>query len=461
MPRLTNAELLKRVAALETENAELKSRLNEGVTEPLPDAVPVPEPSRGRGWGWTLLAVALIVIGAVLAPTAVVASWVKVQLTDTDAFVTTYAPLANDPGVQSYITSEAVKVIEDSVDIPEITSQVIDGITQLGTGPVATKALDALKAPLAQGVVSLIQTTVGNFVSSDAFAQVWQETLRATHAQLVATMQGDPKAAIAVGSDGSVGVQLGPIIDRVKQLLVDNGITFAAQIPTIDRTITVAQNSSIPTLQVFYGLAVVAGAWLPWVSIALLALGVLVARRRALALIGAAAALGLAMVVVVAGIGIGQVFFVGSVSPSLIPAGVARTIYETVTTAMQDTGVAVLVLAVAVALVGWYAGPFAIPRRLRGFFGAGVTWVRQSAERHGISTGRTGEWIYAQRVLLRSGVAVIAAAVVLFVRPLSPALIVWTLVIAAVAVAVLELVQRPVITVPENADEDLPVMTVS
>ncbi|MEY9851619.1 hypothetical protein ABH923_001297 [Leifsonia sp. EB41] len=461
MPRLTNADLARRVAALEAENAALRNQLDENATEPLPDFAAAPELKHKRGWGWTLLAVVLIVIGAILAPVAVVASWAKVQLTDTDAFVATYAPLANDPGVQAYVTDETVKVIQQHVDIPQLTSQVIDGITGLGTGPVATKALDALKAPLSQGIVSLIQTAVGRFVASDAFAQVWQDALRVSHNQLVATMQGNPQAAVAIGKDGSVGVQLGPIIDRVKQVLVDQGITFASRIPTIDKTITVAQNSSIPTLQVFYNLAVVAGAWLPWVSIGLLALGVIVARRRALALIGAASALAIAMIVVVSGIAIGQIVFIASASPGLVPAGVATTLYTTVSTAMKDTGVAVLVLAIVVALVGWYSGPFAAPRKLRGFFGSGVTWVRESAERHGITTGRVGEWLYAQRVLLRAAVAVIAAAVVLFVRPLTPSLIIWTLVIAAVVIAILELVQRPVITVPEDADDDTPVMTVS
>ena len=86
--------------------------------------------------------------------------------------------------------------------------------------------------------------------------------------------------------------------------------------------------------------------------------------------------------------------------------------------------------------------------------------MREAAERHGISTGRTGEWIYAQRALLRAAVAVIASVVLLFLRPLSAGLIIWTLVIAALVIAILELVQRPVITVPETTDEDTPVITV-
>ncbi|MGO4534562.1 hypothetical protein [Leifsonia sp. 2MCAF36] len=460
MARLTNTELLQRIAALEDENASLRLQAGEE-----PGAVPaVPAPAarkHRRSWAWTLLATVLIVVGAILAPLAVVASWAKVQLTDTDSFVATYAPLAHDPDVQSFVTDESVKAIKDNVDIPQITSQVIDGITQLGTGPVATKALDSLKAPLAQGIVSLMQTTIQRFVASDAFAQVWQQALRTSHDQLIATMQNNPKAAITVGSDGSVGIQLAPIIGRVKQLLVDQGLTFASRIPTVDRTITVAQSSSIPTLQLFYGLAIAAGAWLPWVAIGLLALGVLVARRRALALVWASVALGLAMALTLAAIGIGRLVFVASASPSLVPSALARTLFSTVTDAMIATAVAVLVLAIAVAVVGWFAGPFAVPRRLRGFFGSGVGWVRQSAERHGITTGRAGEWMYAQRTLLRATIAVIAAVVVLFVRPLSPALIIWTLVLAVLVVAVLELLQRPVITVPEAADEETPVMTVS
>ena len=142
MPQLSNADLLKRVSELEAENAVLRERIPD-VADGGPDA-PVAAPARKRrSWAWTLLATVLIVLGAILAPVAVVASWAKVQLTDTDSFVATYAPLAHDPGVQAFVTNEALKAVQENVDIPQVTSQVIDGITGLGTGPVATKALEA------------------------------------------------------------------------------------------------------------------------------------------------------------------------------------------------------------------------------------------------------------------------------------------------------------------------------
>jgi hypothetical protein len=68
--------------------------------------------------------------------------------------------------------------------------------------------------------------------------------------------------------------------------------------------------------------------------------------------------------------------------------------------------------------------------------------------------------MHAQRVLLRSVVAAAAASVVLFVRPLTPSLIVWTLLSALLAVVVLELLQRPPVP-PRPAAEGTSSVTVS
>lgn len=189
---------------------------------------------------------------------------------------------------------------------------------------------------------------------------------------------------------------------------------------------------------------------MPWAALLFLAAGVLVARRKVVALIWAAVALALAMAIVLAALAIGNIVFVASVSPATLPSNVAAAVYATVVGVMQTLGIAILVLAVAVAIVTWFAGPFTTPRRLRGFFGSGVTWVREAAERHGITTGRTGVWLYRQRVLLRVAVAVVASLVILLVRPLTAGVIIWTLVLVVVVVVILELLQRPVAeAVPE------------
>ena len=436
MAQMTNGELERRIAELEAENAELL-RTREA------DAGGSLSPRSGRSWGWGLLSVTLILIGMVLAPVAVVASWARAELTDTESFVATFAPLAEEEGVQDFVTDQAMVAITEAIDIPALTSEVVDGIIELGTPPRATAALEALTGPAAAGIRSLIETQIAGFVRSDAFADVWATALRVSHRQLVATMEGDPGAAVTLGANGEIGVQLAPIIEAVKSALVERGIGLAEQIPVVDRTITVATSDAVPTAQLGYGLAVAAGVWLPWVSIGLLAVGVLVARRRSVALIATAVVLALVMVVLLALFAVGHALFTTSLAPGLIPGGVSSVLFETVVERMRSTAVAVLTLAVVVALVGWFAGPFEVPRRLRSLATSAAEALRDAVERRGVTTGRVGHWLHRQRVLLRAAVAVIASLVIVFVRPLSPPTIVWTLVAALVALALLELAQRP------------------
>lgn len=440
MARMTNAQLLERLSHLEAENALLRASAQDSTAQ----APPSPAPLARRNGGWrAVLAVVLIVVGTLLAPISVVAVWTSATLTDTERFVATYAPLADDPAVQAYVGAQVVASIDDQLDIDQLTSDVIDGVIELGTGPAATRALELLKGPAAAGTRSLVEGVVARFVSSDAFSDVWASALRVSHTQLVAAMSASDDAAIVLAADGTIGVQLGPIIAAARTALLDQGIAIAEVIPDIDRTIVVAQSDALPTVRLGYAAAVAAGAWLPWVALAFLVAGVLVARRRTRALVAAGAALALAMLTTVAGVAVGGVVFSTSVAPSVIPSDVGSLLYDTVTRGMRDTAIAVFVLAVVVAVVAWAAGPFAVPRRARGAVESVAVRARGFADARGLSSGRVGAWLDAQRVLARVVIAVVAAAVVLFVRPLSPALILWTLAIALVALLVLELVRRP------------------
>jgi hypothetical protein len=404
-----------------------------------------------RGWGWTVLATVLVVIGALLAPVAVVSTWAQRELTDTSYFVDTFAPLAKKPAVQDLVVSETVSAIEANVDIEGITSDVFDGLDGLGLPPRASGALNALQAPLVAGIKSLITSSVTKFVQSDAFSQIWTQALTTTHKQLLATLSGDKNAAVTVGPNGKIGLQLGPIIETIKKRLVDQGFTFAKSIPKIDKTIVIAQSSAVTLYIGLYNLVVAVGIWLPWVALVFLAAGVLVARRRVIALVWASAALGVTMVLMGTGITIGGTVFQLSVS-NVIPADAAGVIYASILGFVQSIVVAVAVLAFTVLVVTVFSGPFRWARALRHYAGNGFDRARRGAEKYGISTGATGQWIYRQRVLLRVLVALIAAAIVLFVRPLTGPLIVWTAVVAVLVVAALELVARP----PADGDAAAP-----
>ncbi|WP_394770884.1 hypothetical protein [Lacisediminihabitans sp.] len=328
------------------------------------DDLPVAAP---RGWVRTTIAVILVTLGLLLAPVSAVAAWARVEVLDTDTFVATFAPLADDPAVQSYLSEQAVAAINRSIDIPGIISSAIDG---LDAGPLTTAALNSLKGAATQALQDVIENQVSRFVASDAFAVTWAKTLRLSHAQLIATLSSDPDSVVSADQRGTIGIELGPIVARLKTVLLEKGLGFAERIPEVDRTIVIAQSDIVPVARISYTVAAVSGAWLPWLALALLVAGVLVSRRRVLTVAWAAGTLTLVMILTGLVIVWGRYTFLGAVRP--VPVSTAGPLYDRFVDGLSGTIVAVAVLASITAVLAWFFGPFAAARRLRGF---SVRWL--------------------------------------------------------------------------------------
>lgn len=447
------SELEARIAQLEAENAALKSEAVTAKTRGGTDAAgPPPAPERRR-WGRTAGAVVLIVVGLLIAPVAVITAWARLELVDTERFVATFAPLAEDPAVQAYIGDQVTAAIEEQVDIPALTSDLFDGIKELNLSPRAEQALGLLEGPATQGLQSLVSGIVDRVVQSDAFADVWATALRASHRAFVAAVQGDPDAALAIGGNGTVSVQLGPIIEAVKDRLEQQGVGFAANIPVIEKSIVVAQNDAFVLVQTVYALAVTAGTWLPWICVALLVAGVLLARRRTVALVWTAAGLALSMVILASGVGIGRLYFIGAVSPSIMPSDTASALYDGLVQLMFSTTMAILMLALFVAVIAWFSGPWRPARATREFAGAGFAAARRAAARHGVTTGAFGIALDRWRGAVYIAIALIAAVVVMFNRPVTAGLVISTVLVALLALLLVELLRRPAAEVAAAASD--------
>ncbi len=449
MARMTNSQLLAMVEQLQAENEQLRSEVRNAETLPLPDldgggspTTALPPRSR-RGRGRTVAAVALVVIGLLLVPLAVMGSWAKDQLADTDTFVATFAPLAQDPAVKAFVVSEVMTVISDQVDFEGTTSEVFDAVGELGLPPAATTALQALKRPAALGLQSLATSVVTNFVDSAAFEDIWAQALRLSHQQLVAAMTGDPGAAIAISGSGELSVQLGPILDAVKSALDSQGFGFADAIPSVDISIAVAQSDGIGQLTLIYALAVGIGSWLPWIALAFLVAGVAVAKRRSVALFWTGLTLGVVMVLLGIALRIGNIVTVASIAPRYVPIDAAGVIYDAVISLIASTVVALAVLAFTVMVISWAVGPYRPAPAIRAAFAEGTARLRRIGDDRGISTGRFGVRLGRYRIIVQILVGVAAAALILFVRPLSTGQIVWTAVVAVVILLLVELLKRP------------------
>lgn len=319
---------------------------------------PTSTPRWRRGVG-----ISLIVLGAILAPIALVSNWAVTELTNTDAFVDTFAPLAQDPEVQQLVADTVTEAIDDRVDLPAITGPVFDGLGA-DLGPLASTGLIALEGVVNGAIRQLVATTVDRFVSSDAFAAVWESALRATHTQLINVLEFDGTGAVTVDG-GTIGIQIGPIVEAAKTALVEQGLTFVADLPDVDRTIVVAQSEALGQLQVVYAWSVAVASWLPWIALLLLVAGVLVAGAGLFNVVFTAAGVALTMVVLLIGLAIGRAVVIAELVAVEIPSTVAALVFEQILGRVYATATTILVLAGVVALAAWLFKRFAVISRLR------------------------------------------------------------------------------------------------
>ena len=424
-------DLRARVAALEAENAALRS--------PDLESEGPHRPRRSRA----VLSVVLILLGVLLAPVAVIAGWATWTLTDTERFVATYAPLADSSELQSYVVDQTMAVVDEKVNFDELTTELVDGLVALGTGPRATTALRTLQGSVADGLRSQVQDGITTFVASEKFATAWSEALRIGHQQLLATLSNDPSAVATISPDGTLGIPLDPIVQRIKAELVERGITAAQRIPQVDRRIVLVQSDNLPLVQLAYGITVGVGTWLPWAVLVLLIGGVAVANRRHRALLWAAGGFALVMALLALAFAAGRVALVAAVPATVLPGSVSTLFYDAVTSSMQSTALAATVLGIAVALVAWLAGPFRAPSRLRELYRDGTGQLRRAADGRGVSTGRFGGWVHRYRSLLFALIAVVAGVVIVTNMPVTISLIGWTAFWSVLAVVVVTLIERP------------------
>lgn len=407
VPAATNAEL----EAMRARIAEL-----EAATGSATEA----STSRSNPQRWRApLSALCIIIAAILVPVSIVASWARAELVDQDAFVQTFAPLADDPAVQALIIDQTVIAIDASIDIDGLTGQLFDGIASLGLPPRAGAALDLLRGPAAAGVHSIVTNAITTAVESDAFSSVWERALRLSHSALLATVNNDGTGAVAISEKGEIGIQLGPIIVELRQRLIDQGFGFASMIPVIDKTIVVAQSDALVLVNTVYVLAVAVGWWVPLLCLGFFVLGLALARKRGVAFIGSGIALALGSATLAIGLAVGATVLAVNASGLGISSSALTAIFNQVTGTMKDTAIVLILLGILLAVFVWLTGGSRTGRRVQGVLGSLNSGARTGLAARGVDTGAVGTWLYRQRILVRVIIVVAGVLWLLALRPLS------------------------------------------
>ncbi|MFG2606624.1 hypothetical protein ACGFT2_24175 [Streptomyces sp. NPDC048514] len=339
----------------------------------------------------SLVAAVLIVIGCVLAPLSVVAAWAADQVGDTDRYVATVAPLASNPDVQNAVADRATDALMSRLDLPALLSDVAPQ-----DRPRLEKALGGRLGDALEGAVrSFVHDKAKAVAASGVFRTVWTDANRKIHSSLDKALTGSGGGAVQLKND-AVTLDIGPLVDQVKQRLVDSGLSVAGHIPAVHTDFTLVRSDQVGKVKTYVRLLQLAGNWLPVLSVVLVAAGVLLSVRRRRALV--AGCLGVAVATGILGIAL-RVFRVIYLDrlPADVSQGAAGAVYDALTGLLHTTVRMVVALGVVIALGAWLSGPGRHAALVRRLWISGIGAVRGTADRAGLRTGPVGPFVRRHR----------------------------------------------------------------
>ncbi|MFF3247012.1 hypothetical protein ACFYWY_25510 [Streptomyces sp. NPDC002870] len=332
----------------------------------------------------------LIVIGCVLAPLAAVAAWTADEVGNTDRYVDTVAPLASDPDVQAAAANRVTDAVMKHIDLPTL----LEGASPADR-PLLQKALGKLGGALENAVRSFVHDKAQEIIASDTFKKIWIDANRQIHAAVDKALTGSADSAVKINND-SVTVDLGPVVDQVKQRLVDEGMTVAGKIPEVHTDFTVLRADNIGKVKTGFRLLEIAGFWLPVIAVVLIAAGVLLSVHRRRTLVISALAFAFAMLILGVGLTVFRVVYLNAL-PGSVSQPAAESIYDALTRYLRTTVRMTVVLGVVIALAAWLTSQGRVATLVRQLWNSGIGAVRSTADRAGLRTGPVGPFVQRHR----------------------------------------------------------------
>jgi hypothetical protein len=394
--------------------------------------------SRSGRWHAPVSAV-LIVLGCVLAPLAVVGVWAANEVSNTDRYVANMTPLISEPPIQAALSTKITSVITSQLDVQALVNQASGQFST--SAPRVSTLLKNFSGPIASGINGAVGTAVSRVVASPAMARVWVTANRTAHAGVVKVLSGQGGSNGAIGLQGDkVTISLGPFIAQAEQALVNQGFSLAAKLPPVNPTFTLFEAQNLSKAQAGYRLVKALKWVLPLLSLALLAVGVYVARRRRRALLWAALGLSGSMLVLAIALAIARNIYLNSVPPSTLPPDAAAVLFDTLIRFVRQGLRVILVIGLVIAAAAFLTGPSNVAVQIRDGVKSGIDWLRGRIEGAGVNAGPVGAWTAAHKRLLQIGVIAVAALVFVFWGQPTLAVVIWIVVLLLVALGLIELI---------------------
>ncbi len=421
-----------RIKELEAEVARLQTKLDRQPKDVADTAKP---PSHRWRTFWSVVC---ITVACLLAPLSIAAVWARGEVTDTERYVATVAPLASDPAIQSAVSSRITEEILNYIDIPALTQEAIGTIsTNRDLTPRQVAALTALAGPLDSGIEGFIGDKVTQIVQSDTFAAAWTEANTRAHTRLNQVLSGDTTGPVSIeGND--VTLDLGQVLAQVKQDLVNRGFTVAEKIPTVDTQIVIFQSDNLAAAQRAYSALDTLGFWLPIVAVVLALVGVFVAQDSRKGLIGFGIGLSLAALASAVLLAVGRTEYLNAL-PDTVNAPAATAFFDTLTYYLRQALWAALAAGVVLILAGILTGPTRFAKGVRGLASRGAGAIQGQLAEWGAGMDGVRGWVAGNAGGLRIGASLLAIGFIMLTRYKTVSLIVWTTVALLVVLFIIQI----------------------
>ena len=390
-PQTDDAALQARIQELAAENEALKRQSAQASAAE----------SAHKGRGRNAVAILIALVAAFVLALAVPAVWLNRMVSDTDVYVNTVAPLAEDPDIQKVMATAASDALIEKIDAQNRLEEILP------------ENLQILAVPAGQAVNEFITKQTLSLVQSDQFAKIWETVNRASHKALVTAVTGRDTGAVDVEA-GVITLDVGTLVEQVKARLEDAGLGLAAKIPTsgIDKQIVLYESPMLAQMTSVFDLVARIALVLPILGFALLGTSVALAADRRKAVLWLGGAITIAALLPLQALYFSQTYVTQKLYElASIPTPAAQSAFEILFRDLVAADRALVALGIVLWVGAILAGPARWAVAMRSGLSGGLGGVASHLE-----LGRFGVWVRARKRGLRvAGLAV--AVVVLLLMP--------------------------------------------
>ena len=382
-------------------------------------------PRRLPRWRRALVAT-LVILSVVLVPLAGLSVWVRNLALDSDRYVDTVAPLAENRAITDHVAKRLTDRLFREVDVAEEAKESLPERAQFLAGPISS------------GVETFVREGAKRALATEQFKTVWRNANERAHALVVKALTDEGENVTI--KDDKVVLDLSALIDEVIKRLDERGVTVFDNLAEDQKNLEVELFDAGQLENARSAVHLLDRLRIVLVVLVFVLLGVAVAlssnRRRTLMRWG----IGLvaAMAVTAALLALGRSAYL-SVAQNEDAAAAA---FDTIVRYLRN-GIRVLAaLGIIVALAAFLSGPSRLAVRIREGTKALIGGAGRKADEAGWEPGPVGAWVAAHKGALRiAGVAVAFLVLFLWDTPRPLTLLVLALLVL-VYLAAIELVGR-------------------